>query len=186
MSTHRQVIVTGPSTAGKSTFADQLIRKYFLQHIQIDPIIEGFEDVFPELGITHRALSLAAHQTVCENFKPFLFRMIDGLRDDDFVIEGFRMPVEALIEKYRSTHQVVVLGYPRNTPAERLALCRRFDRINWTNALTDGQLLDIFAFFIDESRRLEVLCRQQQVAFFDTSTEYWGTIRAAVDKVSQR
>ena len=184
MTTHRQIIVAGPSTAGKSTFAHQLVKTYFLQHIPIDPIIEGFEDVFPELGITHRALSLAAHRTVCEKFQPFLFRMIDGLRDDDFVIEGFRMPLEAIIEKYRSTHQVIVFGYPRNTPAERLALCRRYDTINWTNALSDEELLDIFAFFIDESRRIEAICRQQRVAFFDTSTEYRDTIRAATDVVS--
>jgi hypothetical protein len=136
MNSHRQIIVAGASTAGKSTFSDLLVRKFYLQHIQIDPIIEGFEDVFPELGITHKALNIDDHLQVCEKFRPFILRVIEGLRDSDFVIEGFRMPIEALYEKFGSTHQFFVFGFPQATAQEKVARSRSFDVANWGNGIS--------------------------------------------------
>lgn len=114
---YHQFIITGVSTAGKSTFSHELVKKYFVQHICIDPIIEGFEDVFPELGITHKASTLKERIQVCQKFKPFIFRMIDGLDVDDFVIEGFRLPLENLHIKYPHL-QYFVFGYPSATSQE--------------------------------------------------------------------
>lgn len=179
---YRQFIVAGVPTAGKSIFSHELVKKYSIQHICIDPIIEGFEDVFPELGITHKASTLKEHIQVCQKFKPFVSRMIDGLDVDDFVIEGFRLPLEDLYAKY-SHLQYFVFGYPTATPQERLALCREFDENNWTNELSDKQLLEEFVFLIEESKRLEKLCDKLNIPFFNTSKEYWGNIKAALAKV---
>lgn len=179
---HRQFIVAGVPTAGKSTFSHELVKKYFVQHICIDPIIEGFEDVFPELGITHKASTLEEHIQVCQKFKPFVFRMIDGLDVDNFVIEGFRLPLEDLYAKYPHL-QYFVFGYPTATPQERLARCRKFDINNWTNELNDGQLLKEFDFLIEESKRLEKMCKKLNILFFDMSKDYWGNIKAALGQV---
>jgi tRNA uridine 5-carbamoylmethylation protein Kti12 len=183
LNAHREIIVAGAPTGGKSTFSHELVKKFYVQHVQIDPIIEGFEDVFPELGITHKALTLEAHREVCEKFRPFLLRVIDGLQDSDFVIEGFRMPVEALVDRYAATHQIFVFGFPSTTPEDRLELCRQFDVTNWTNDLTDEALKKTFTFLIEESRRLESLCKDRGIVFVDTSSEYWPAINAAVDCV---
>lgn len=176
---YHQFIVTGASTAGKSTFSHELVKKYFVQHICIDPIIEGFEDVFPELGITHKAPTLEAHIEVCQKFKPFISRMIEGLDVDDFVIEGFRLPLEDLHAKYPHL-QYFVFGYPTATPEEKLAKCREVDVTNWTNEMTDEELLKEFAFQIEESKRLQEVCSKLGIPFFDTSEEYWENIQAAL------
>ncbi len=174
-----QFIITGVPTAGKSTFSHELVKKYFVQHICIDPIIEGFEDVFPQLGITHKAPTLEEHIEVCQKFKPFVFRMIDGLDVDEFVIEGFRLPLEDLHEKYPHL-QYFVFGYPNATPQERLARVREFDVSNWTNDMTDEELLKEFKFLIEESRRLQNICEKRNISFFDTSKEYWPQIENAL------
>lgn len=179
MKKYHQFFVTGVPTAGKSTFAHELVKKYFVQHICIDPIIEAFEDVFPELGITHTAPTLIQHNQVCQKFKPFIFRMIDGLKEDDFVIEGFRLPLEDAYKKYPHL-QYVVFGYPTASPQERLAQCRKFDVHNWTNAMSDEELLKDFTFLIEESRRLQELCKKLGIPFFDISEEYWENIHAAL------
>lgn len=176
---YRQFIVAGVPTAGKSTFSHELVKKYFVQHICIDPIIEGFEDVFPELGITHKAPTLEEHIQVCQKFKPFVFRMIDGLDVEDFVIEGFRLSLEDLYAKYPHL-QYFVFGYPTATSQERLVQCRKYDINNWTNELNDEQLLKEFNFLIEESKRLEKLCKKLNIPFFDTSKDYWGNIKAAL------
>src|SRR5215813_5179142 len=162
-----QFIVTGASTAGKSAFANALVKKYFLQHICIDPIIEAFEDVYPQLGITHRAPTHEEHIGVCQKLRPFVFRMIDGLVEDDFVIEGFRLPLEDLHTKYPHL-QYFVFAYPSSTPEERLAKCRQYDTANWTNEMSDDELLGTFEFSIAESKRLMKICKELSIPFFDT------------------
>ncbi len=176
---YHQYIVTGVPTAGKSAFSHELVKKHFIQHICIDPIIEGFEDVFPELGITHKAPTLKEHIQVCQKFKPFVFRMIDGLDVDDFVIEGFRLPLEDLYAKYPYL-QYFVFGYPTATPQERLVYCRKFDVNNWTNELADNQLLKEFDFLIKESKRLKKLCKKLNIPFFDTNKKYWENVKTAL------
>lgn len=183
MSLHRQIIVTGACTGGKSTFSHELVKKFHLQHIQIDPIIEGFEDVFPELGITHKASDLDTHEKVCQKFKPFLFRMIDGLKDDDFVIEGFRIPLSDTIDKYKETHQIFVFGFPESTPTEKVAQCRKYDVTNWTNDMTDEELTKDMLFLIEESKRMRDICRSRSIKFWDTGTNYLETIKNALEAV---
>lgn len=176
----KQFIVCGASTGGKSTFSHELVKRYHVQHIQIDPIIEAFEDVFPHLGITHKANSHKEHKDVCQKFKPFLFRMIDGLDADNFVIEGFRMPLSDLHKKYGSTHKIFVFGFPNQTPAEKIRICREYDIDNWTNFLSDEELWKIFAFLISESQYLQKECIRLGVPFFDTGNNYHEQIHKAL------
>lgn len=177
---YHQFLVAGVPTAGKTTFSHELIKKYHVQHIGIDPIIEGFEDVFPELGITHKAPTLEEHIQVCQKFKPFVSRMIAGLDVDDFIIEGFRLPLEDLYVAYPQL-QYFVFAYPAARAEERLARCREFGTDNWTNEMSDEELLKEFAFLIEESKRLEQLCARLRIPFFDTSLDYWGSIEKALD-----
>ena len=177
-----QFIVTGAATAGKSTFSHELIKKYYLQHICIDPIIEGFEDVFPQLGITHNANTHEAHVEVCQKFKPFISRMIDGLDVDDFVIEGFRLPLADLHDKYPHL-QYFAFGFPSDTPESRLARVRKYDTDNWTNSMEDDELKEVFKFLVDESQHLEILCKERSIPFFDTTEDYHGSLQKALTLV---
>lgn len=172
-------MVTGPPTAGKSTFADELVCRHAIQHICIDPIIEAFEDVYPELGITHRAGTLEAHTEVCARFEPFVSRMLEGLRDDEFVLEGYRLPLESLVARFPEL-RFVVFGYPTSTPDARVLACRQHDQLNWTNEMTDGELRGWFEFFVAESVRLEGLCARLGVPFYDTGLDYWPVLRRAL------
>ncbi len=178
--TLHQFIVAGVPTAGKSTFSRELIKKYFVQHICLDPIIEGFEDVFPQLGITHDADNLTGHLRVCQNLKPFLFRMIDSLKHDDFVIDGFRLPLEDLRAVYPQL-QYFVFGYPNSSPQQRLDCVRKFDVTNWTNSMRDSELLKAFEFFIEESKRLQLICRDLNIPFYDTGADYRPNITLALE-----
>ncbi len=174
-----QFIVTGAATAGKSTFSHELIKKHFVQHICIDPIIDAFQSVFPQLGITHEANSHEKHVAVCAEFRPFVSKMIEELDMDDFVIEGFRLPLADLHDTYPHL-QYFAFGYPSDTPEARLARVRKFDEGNWTNSMDDDELLEVFTFLIDESQRLEALCKERSIPFFDTTSDYHGTLQKAL------
>lgn len=174
-----QFIVTGAATAGKSTFSHELIKKYFVQHICIDPILDAFQTVFPELGITHEANDHEKHVASCAAFKPFVSKMIEELDMDDFVIEGFRLPLADLHDKYPHL-QYFAFGFPTDTPESRLARVRKYDQGNWTNAMEDDELKEVFKFLIDESQRLEILCKERNIPFFDTTHDYEGSLQKAL------
>lgn len=181
----KQFIVCGASTGGKSTFSHELIKRHHVEHIQIDPIIEAFQDVFPQLGITHDANSHEKHIEVCQRFKPFLFRMIGGLDVFNFVIEGFRIPLSDLYARYGKTHTILVFGYPNVTAKQKTEICRRYDVDNWTNDVHDDQELEnIFKFLIEESRFLQEECDHLGIPFFDTGKDYHGMINRALDYVT--
>jgi hypothetical protein len=182
----KQFIVCGASAGGKTAFSYELLKRYHVQHIQIDPILEAFEDVFPELGITHDANTHEKHNEVCQNFKPFLFRMIDGMRVNHFVIEGFRMPLVDLHAQYGATHGIYVFGYPNITPKEKVALCRKHDLGNWTSFMDDEELAATFEFLIAESGYLQEKCATLNIPFFDTGQDYYGEINRALRMVAVR
>ena len=179
----KQIIVAGASTSGKTTFATELVRRYFLQHIQIDPIIDAFESVFPEHGITHHAPTVTEHQQVCAHFEPFVVKMIESLPYTPFVIEGFRMPIEALYDRFGTSHQLFVFGFPNATPTDKVLACRDIDVVNWTTGMSDSVLEDVFAFMIEESKREEAICAKHNIPFIDTSSAYWAGIARALTLV---
>ncbi len=178
MSRH-QFVVAGPSTAGKSRFAHELVKKYFVQHICIDPIVDAFQSVFPQLGITHVAPDLKSHLEVCQRFKPFVFKMLDELDEDDFVIEGFRLPLEDLHEVYPQL-QYFVFGFPTATPEEKMKECRGYVGYHWTSELSDDELIREFEFSIAESQRLQEICAKKGIPFFDTTRDFKVSIEEAV------
>ena len=179
MSQYHQCIVAGASTAGKSAFAHELIKKYLVQHICIDPIVDAFQSVFPELGITHDAPDLESHRAVCEKFRPFVFEMINQLDEDDFVIEGFRLPLEEIHGAYPHL-QYFVFGYPTATPEQKVAEARAYHGYHWSNDLSDAELITSFAFSIAESQRLKEVCSKRGIPFFDTTKDYRSSIDAAL------
>lgn len=51
----KNIIIAGVARAGKSTLASKIARRYGYQHLAMDALIEGFEDLFPEMAIdTHK------------------------------------------------------------------------------------------------------------------------------------
>jgi hypothetical protein len=184
--TSKRFIVSGTPTGGKSTFSNELVKRHFVKHICIDPIIEAFEDVFPQLGITHNAHSLEKHVEVCQKFNPFIQRMIDGMDIGNFVVEGFRLPIKDLYEKYGSAGiQFFVFGYPNSTPEQKLEQIKKYDcgKGNWVDHMSDQELLEIFEFLIAESKLEENLCKKFGIPFFDTANDFNTKINEALNLV---
>lgn len=181
-----QYIVMGAPTSGKSRFASGLVQMHGVEHVGVDALIEAFEDVCPELGITHRAFGTSAHEEVCGRFGPFAARVAEGLRTTSFVLEGFRLPIEFMAASCPWT-KAIVFGFPHATPAEKVQACRLYDTDNWTNEMTDGELGRWFGFFIEQSVRDAKACSRLGIPFYDTSTDYEGTLgRALIDAASLR
>ncbi len=176
---YHQFIVAGASTAGKTTFSHELIKKYTVQHIGIDSIVDAFQKVFPQLGITHDAPTLPEHLDVLREFKPFVFEMINQLDEDDFVIEGFRLPIEEIHDAYPHL-QYFVFGYPTATPEQKIAEARQYHGYHWTSDLDDEELMNSFKFSIEESKRLQEICTKRNIPFFDTTEDYKAKIQEAL------
>jgi hypothetical protein len=97
--------------------------------------------------------------------------MLDELDVEDFVLEGFRLPLESIYDRYPQL-QYFVFGFPNATVEERLEACRKHDISNWTNFMPDDELRNSMVFLIEESKRLQGICEKLDIPFFDTSKEY--------------
>jgi len=105
--------------------------------------------------------------------------MIEGLKHDNFAIDGFRLPLADLKEKFPHL-QYFVFGFPNTTAQNQLERCRKFDTENWTNEMTNEELLPVFNFLISESQELEKICREKDIPFFDTGDDYHAKIKQAL------
>lgn len=157
-----------------------------MNHICIDQLIEGFEDIFPELGVTHKSTTHESHQKVCKKFTPFIIRVIEGMMDENFIIDGFKLSLEELYMKF-PLMKFIVFGYPNTTPEQKVLDCRKHDKIsgNWTEELDDNELTNFFKFAINESKILQDTCLRLDIPFYDTSTNYIENIEKAILYVSQ-
>lgn len=179
----RQIVVTGVPTAGKTKFSSTLAKRDKMQHIGIDPIITALTRSFPSLGIGHGGLTYAVHAEKKKRTEPFFAELLHALRTDHFVLDGYMFPLEEMCAKFPSI-QYIVFAYPNATPEQELALCRQYDVYNWTVDHSDAELLQMFSFYIEESKRLQQFCAEKGIRFYDTSYAYTEVITAALEETN--
>jgi hypothetical protein len=111
--------------------------------------------------------------------------MIESMTEADFVIEGFRMPLQSLFQRFHGEDiQWFAFGFPRTTVETKFKSIRKFDgENNWTGEESDASLKKTIAFLIRESRFLEKQCGKLGIPFFDTGKDYWKGIEEAMGRV---
>ena len=55
----KNIIIGGTVRAGKTTLANMIRNKFLYSKVESDTIVNAFDKVFPEFGITHRNAELA-------------------------------------------------------------------------------------------------------------------------------
>jgi adenylate kinase family enzyme len=73
----KNIIIGGTVRSGKTTLANLLRDKYNFSKVESDTIVNAFDKVFPEFGITHKNPDLTK-----EKYQPFLFEILNGFCKD--------------------------------------------------------------------------------------------------------
>lgn len=78
--------------------------------------------------------------------------------------------------------EIGYLGYPNINKIEKLKHVReRANPKDWSQELTDEQLLKIMNDYILESQVMQLQCKKNKLPFFDTGVEFEKTIQKSFE-----
>lgn len=167
----KNIIIGGTVRSGKTTLANLLRNKFGYSKVESDTIVNAFDKVFPEFGITHREA-----EKTRDKYEPFLFEILNGFcRDLKYagnitVFPGSQFFPSNLagydkLDKYI----VVFLGINAPSAEAMLRVIRKYDTENdWTYKKDNEWMLRFCNNIIQESQKLEQECKKYGFYYFNT------------------
>jgi len=167
----KNIIIGGTVRAGKTTLANLIYKKFKCSKVESDTIVNAFDKVYPEFGITHRNAELAR-----EKYEPFLFEVLNGFcRDLKYcsnitVFPGSQFLPENLSRYEKKDRYIIIfLGINAQSPEELLKVIRANDSENdWTYKKDDEWMLRFCKNVISESNTLKEECEKYGFYYFNT------------------
>lgn len=171
----KNLIITGPSRAGKTTLAQELSKQLGYNMVSLDDLVDGlsnisdikeqFDDGFEE---------------ITDNLAPFLVRFLKqitlgttyahGIR---YVVEGSYFNFDALmpeIAKLSDQYEVIGLKYDDLTPESLYNRIRKFDEPeDWTFTKTDDNVREACERFVKLNKRYDNYYKKYNIRAIDTS-----------------
>ena len=184
----KNILIGGTVRSGKTTLANLLREKYAYSKIESDTIVNAFDKVYPEFGITHRDAKLAR-----ERYEPFLFECLNGFcRDLKYaknitVFPGSQyLPENISRYEKKDKYIIIFLGLDSITPQELLNKIRENDTENdWTYAKSDDWILKFCEKVICESEQLKVDCKKYGFYYFNTFKDRNHVLNSICDLVGK-
>ncbi len=168
----KNIIIAGAARAGKSTLSSMIVKKFGYQHLAMDSLIEGFEDIFPEMNIdTHR--DSISH--ISKRIAPFINSIIKSGEYDKFdyglVIDVCQlMPEDYLKSIDTNLCEIFYLVTECATVEDRLKLLDEFDNEDeYTFYKTQEKKIKICKDIVEESNIFRIECEKNGLKCIDTS-----------------
>lgn len=167
----KNILIGGTVRAGKTTLANMVRRKFKYSKCESDTIVNAFDKVYPEFGITHRDAKLAR-----ERYEPFLFEVLNGFcRDLKYggnvtVFPGSQFLPENISRYEKQDRYIVIfLGVEAESPEILLHKIRECDTENdWTHKKDDEWMLRFCKNLIQESKNLKEQCEKYGFLYYNT------------------
>jgi len=164
----KNIFIGGVSRAGKSTLS-QMLKKDIYNHIPLDYFVVSLKMNFPELGISDSAIINESSEKIAI----FLSNITERIerRNEKFIIDSAHIMPHDIIKYFdKDKGDRYYLGYPNTTKEKKLEIIRKHDsKVDWTNKLTDEQLLDVIDKLITISAKIKKECKNYNINFIDTS-----------------
>ncbi|MBO5910238.1 MAG: hypothetical protein J6Q15_01880 [Clostridia bacterium] len=167
----KNIIIGGTVRAGKTTLANLLRQRFGYSKVESDTIVNAFDTVYPDFGITHKKPELARAK-----YQPFLFEVLNGFcRDLKYANNVTVFPGAQFlpynISRYEKLDKYIVifLGFDNINPEDLLAEIRKNDTENdWTHTKTDEWMLKFCKNIINESELIKADCEKYGFYYFNT------------------
>ncbi len=188
----KNIIIAGPSRAGKSTLARKINEELNYFVISVDKLVAVFQEAYPQLNIR---LDWNREKTT-ENIAPFLghylgmFSSADGyglmpyshgaVKGNRFVLEGGYFNFEKIlpilkmyeIEELKDNFLLIGLVQNNKTVDEYISDFKKYDTENdWTYNFSDDDLREVSEDAISFSRSMSDHLVKYGFTIYDTSKE---------------
>lgn len=171
------IIISGVPRAGKSTISRLISKKFGYQHICMDSINAGFEEVFPELGIDTSAdlPSLEKIRNISAKIAPFIKAMMDSGEYDEFepglVLDVYQLlPEDYMKYLYHNNCEIFYFITSETTPEERFSLLKTYDtEKDYTFYKPEEELREGCVEIVEMSKFIKEQCIQYNLPYFETA-----------------
>jgi hypothetical protein len=182
----KNILLSGPSRAGKSTLAKKISEELHYSVIHVDEMVAAFQGAYPQLDIR---LNWDRKKTAA-NLAPFLGHYLGVMssshgaaKGTPFVMEGgylgyfnFEMILPILkaygIEKLKDHFMLIGLVHNKKTAEEFFADFRKYDtQDDWTYYLDDDELREVSQEALPYSHSMTDYLTKYGFTLYDTSTE---------------
>lgn len=170
------IIIAGVPRAGKTTLSQRLM-SHSWTHISMDAIIAGFEQCFPDTGIsTYQGLSsIDTLRVISGKIAPFIRAMIEGeysgYESERAVFDVYQLLPEDYIKHLAGINCAVYwIGSSDCTADERFAILKANDtEKHYTFYKTDAELHEGCEYIVEQSRLFKKQCKTYGLQYRDTS-----------------
>jgi 2-phosphoglycerate kinase len=175
----QNIIIAGVFRAGKSTISNMVSKKYGYQHIIMDSINEGFEKIFPELGIDTKA-KIDDIERLCNisgKIAPFINAMMKSGRYDEFkpgmVLDVYELLPKDFMEYINKDYCKIYYFLSEDiTAQERFEIFKKYDtEEHYTHTMDDELLLEFCKRLVRENQYFKEQCIQYNIPFYETSKD---------------
>lgn len=190
------IIIAGVPRAGKSTMSNMLSRRFGYQHVSMDSIIAGFENVFPQLGIKWWPSSADESEQIdilrnaSEKVALFIKAMLESEEYDEFepgmVVDVYQLLPEHYMRYLNGKNCEIAYFITSDvTPEERFAIHRKYDtEKHYSFDFSDEEMLSHCTFVIERSRFLREQCIKYGLPYFETAKDRIKVFEQFIQSIS--
>ena len=177
-------LISGASRAGKTIIAKRLSKEKGLSYFSIDWLVMGFTNGLSEYGIH----DLLFPDEIAERAWNFLKAMFESMlwEEVDYIIEGEALLPELVVElfeKHPNQIKICFVGFTNIDIEKKVDDIKHFSESekDWLTDKPDEYIKDHVQNMITHSLKIKQSCEEHNVAYFDTSTDFIGTIEQVIE-----
>lgn len=169
----KNILITGPGRAGKTTLSKLINKKFGYSINSIDEVITALGSI-PEFGINYKTDS----SIVSKKMSPFIIKFIEELSEGNkfydnckTVIEGTDIDLD-LVLPHIDQSKTLIIGLTYNTLNEKelYQKIKKYDtEDDWTYWCNEEELRDYCRKFIERNKYFNEKFEQYNILSFDTS-----------------
>ena len=175
------IIITGVPRAGKSTLSNILSRKFGYQHVSMDAIIAGFENVFPEFNIkwwpsnNDKAENMKRFYNASEKIALFIKAMLESEEYDEFepgmVVDVYQLLPEHYIKYLNGMNcEIMYLLTSDVTSEERYDIHKKYDtEKDYSFCFSGEEMRSHCRFVVERSRYIREQCIKYGLPYYETA-----------------
>ncbi len=180
-------LISGTSRAGKTIIANKLATKKGISYFSLDWLIMGFTNGLPDYGIHDKLFP----DEIAEKAWSFLKAMFESMiwEEVDYIIEGEAILPELVIEllkKHPDKLKVCFVGYTDINIDKKVKAIKDFSTTtkDWLSDKPEAYIRDHVNNMVAHSIKIEKSCKENGIAYFNTSSHFIATIEEAISYLS--
>ena len=186
----KNIILAGPSRAGKTTLARKINEELHCFVISVDQLVAAFQGAYPQLNIRHNW----DREKTTGNIAPFLGHFLGTFSSGQgaYVLEGGYFNFDKILpilktygmEELKDNFVLIGLVQNKKTADEIFSDIRKYDTDDdWTYFLDDDDLRDVAEDAVTFSRSMTDHLVKYGFTIYDTSAERERVLEKIVEDI---